>query len=273
MKNNCLILGKGFIGGRLSEAFNWPVSTQKIFCYEDILSQIKRYNPKILINCVGYTGANNVDGCELNIDKTLSANTFTPILLAEAAIRNNLKLIHISSGCIYHYDYTKQKPISESRRPDYYDLYYSRTKIYTENILTQLAEKYNILIVRIRIPLDNKPHPKNILTKLLKYKTIIGSPNSVTYIPDFMKALRHLIKINATGVFNVVCKGSLKYNKLLDIYKRYIPNFQYQMIPFEALKIKRTNLVLSTRKLEKAGFKVRPIETILEECVKEYIKF
>ncbi len=273
MKNNYLILGKGFIGERLSQAFGWPVSTQKIFRYEDILAQIKKYHPEILINCIGYTGANNVDDCELDIDKTLSANTFTPLLLAEAAIRNNLKLIHISSGCIYHYDCTKQKPISESRRPDYYDLCYSRTKIYAENVLTQLAKKHNILIARIRIPLDHRPHPKNILTKLIKYKTIIDTPNSVTYVPEFMRALQHLIKINASGVFNVVCKGSLTYNKLLDVYQQYVPDFQYTIIPFENLKMKRTNLVLSTRKLEKTGFKIKPIEAILEECVQEYIKY
>jgi biotin operon repressor len=38
------------------------------------------------------------------------------------------------------------------------------------------------------------------------------------------------------------------------------------------LGLSRTNLLLSTSKLEKSGFKVRNINSILEECVKEYLK-
>ena len=55
-----------------------------------------------------------------------------PYLAWEVAFRNPVKLVHISSGCIYHYDYSKQKPITEKDVPDYYNLFYSRTKIYAE---------------------------------------------------------------------------------------------------------------------------------------------
>lgn len=273
MRNSILILGKGFIGERLREEFSCDVSTARIATFADITSQIQKYKPQILINCIGHTGAGNVDGCELALDETLSANTYVPILLTEAAYRNKIKLVHLSSGCIFHYNYGRQRPITENPIPDYYDLYYSRSKIYAENVLRELSKRCNILIARVRVPLDCRPHPKNLLTKLINYKKVINVPNSVTYIPDFIRALKHLIKIDARGIYNVVAQGGLRYPKLLDVYCKYVPSFQYKVIDLKQLKLMRTNLILSTRKLERSGFKVRTVNEILEECVQEYSKY
>ncbi len=271
MNKRILILGKGFIGTRLreeldSEFFESPIST-----LTDAEQIISRFNPKILINCIGYTGR-NVDECEVEKDRALLANTFVPIILGEACLRRNIKLVHISSGCIYSYDYSKDKPIEEDRPADFLGLYYSRTKIYAEKALEVILRKFPVLIVRIRIPLDNRRHPKNLLAKLINYKKVIDIPNSVTYIPDFIKALKHLLKINATGIYNVVNKGVLRYPELMDVYKKYVPNFEYEKINFKKLNLVRTNLILSTKKLEKSGFKVRDIHAVLDECVRGYLK-
>jgi len=135
-----------------------------------------------------------------------------------------------------------------------------------------MAKEYGILILRIRIPLDNRPHPKNILTKLIKYGRVIDIPNSVTYLPDFLKALRHLLKIKAYGIFNTVNKYGLRYPDLLEVYKKYVPDFTYTVIDYKKLGLVRTNLVMSVKKLEKTGFAVRPIRDVLDECVKEYVR-
>lgn len=269
--NKIIILGKGFIGQRLFETLNWSICSDKIYNFEDAEKIIKRYTPRIIVNCIGYTGK-NVDECEENKDKTLISNTFVPIILAEVALRYKIKLVHISSGCIYHYDYEKDEPIKEEKISDFFDLFYSRSKIYAERALEVLIRKFNLLILRIRIPLDNKPHPKNLLTKLISYKKVIDVPNSVTYIPDFIKAISYLIKIDAKGIFNIVNRGTLRYPQLLEIYKRYVSDFKYEVISLKELNLVRTNLILSTEKLEKVGFKIRDINEVLEECVSEYVK-
>ena len=198
-----------------------------------------------------------------------------PILLAEAAFRHNIKLVHVSSGCIYHYDYKQQKPIQENCVPDYYDLFYSRTKSYAESVLMQLAERkgLNVLIARIRVPLDHQPHPKNLLTKLIKYQKVIDLPNSVTYVPDFIKAMKHLIRKDSRGIYNIVNKGGLYYPDLLNAYRKHHPEYHFEIIRLKSLGLNRTSLLMSVNKLEKTGFKVRPIRKVLEECVSEYIKF
>ncbi|MDP8216758.1 MAG: sugar nucleotide-binding protein [Candidatus Kaelpia imicola] len=275
MKNSkdVLILGKGFIGEMLERALQCSITDKYISSFRDAQKIIEEFKPKVLINCIGSTGENNVDDCEKNPDKTLMANTFVPIILSEAALRYNIKLIHISSGCIYHFNYSEDEPIAEDKIPDFFELFYSRTKIYSEQILKILAKKYSILIVKIRIPLTGFPHPKNLLTKLIEYKSIIDIPNSITYIPDFINALEHLINIGAEGIYNAVNKGGLKYSELLDVYRKYTPDFNYKIIDIKELGLVRTNLILSTDKLEKTGFKIRDIHDVLEECVKNYIKY
>jgi 3,5-epimerase/4-reductase len=271
VRGKILILGKGFIGNRLQGELQSATSGKKILSYSDIDKEIKKFKPEILINCIGHLGS-NVDECEKDLDKTLTANSFVPIILAEAAIRNNIKLIHIGSGCIYHYNYSKDIPINEDKIPDFFELFYSRSKIYSEQALSVLSRRYPILIIRIRVPLDNQPHPRNLLTKLINYKKIIEIPNSVTYIPDFINALKHLIKINATGIYNVVNKEPLIYSDLMKVYKKYVPSFKYEVIDYRNLPT-RTNLILSTDKLENSGFKVKTIHEVLEECVKSYLKY
>ena len=233
---------------------------------------IQKYKPDVLLNCIGFSGAKNVDGCEEELEKTIHANAFVPLWLAEGCLRNNIKLVHISSGCIYHYDYKKDKPHTETKVPDYFHLYYSRTKIYSEQALVNLSRKYNILIARIRIPLDDRPHPRNILTKLLSFGKVIDIPNSLTYLPDFIEALRFLIKKDARGIYNIVNKGGLRYPKLLKVYQKIVPEFTFEIMDYKMLRMSRTNLVLSSRKLEQAGFKIRCIDDVLEECVSRYLR-
>lgn len=272
MNDKILIFGEGFIGSRLQEELGCAISKKKIHSFKEAEDEVKKFAPRIIINCIGYIGR-NVDDCELDKDKTLMSNSFIPLILSEVALRNKIRLVHISSGCIYHFDYTKDKPIEEDKAPDFFELFYSRSKIYSEQVLRFVSKEYPVLIIRIRVPLDDRPHPRNILTKLIGYKKVVDIPNSVTYIPDFIKALQHLIKMEAKGIYNVVNKGSLRYPELLDVYKKYVPSFEYEVIDRKKLGLVRTNLILSTSKLEQAGFKIRSIKEVMEECVQDYLKY
>ncbi len=267
-----MVLGNGFFGNRIQQAMSCKVYGGRISSFSQAQSLAKKYKPSLIINCIGHTGI-NVDDCELDKDKTLLANCFLPVILAEVALRNNIRLVHISSGCIYHYNHLKDKPIDEDRAPDFFDLFYSRTKIYAEQALQALSSKYPILILRPRVPLDDIPHPRNLLTKLLTFNRIIDIPASVTYVPDFIRAMKHLIKIKATGIYNVVNSGRLRYTELLDIYKKYDQDFKYRKVNFNKLGLVRTNVVLSNRKLKNSGFLMPDIHEVLEGCVKNYLAY
>jgi len=271
MKNRILILGRGFIGSRLQEALHCQISSRRISTVKDVEEEIDKERPEILINCIGDTGVNNVDDCENDRDGVLLANTFIPVMLAEASLKFGIKLIHISSGCIYGFE-CGRPPRAEEERPDFFDLLYSRSKIYAERALEPMTERYDILIPRIRIPLDDIPHQRNLLTKLINYGRVIDIPNSITYIPDFIQALQHLIGIDARGIYNVVNAGALRYPELMEIFRKYTPEYQYETIDYSQLHLTRTNLLLSTEKLEKTGFATRDIHDVLEGCVRSYIE-
>ena len=271
MANKTLIIGKGFFGTRIHEAIGGEITETRITSLADALAVCDQYKPQTIINAVGFIGR-NVDDCELHKDTALTSNTIVPLLIAEACVRNRIKMIHISSGCIYHYDYEKDAPIAEDLPPDFFDLYYSRTKIYAEAQLAVLAKKIPLLILRPRVPLDDRPSPKNLLTKLITFKKVITLPNSVTYMPDFIRAFTHLMAINAVGIYHLVNKDPLYYPALMDTYKKMVPAFAYEKIDFKILNMVRTNLALSTAKLEASGFAVRTINEILKECVKNYLQ-
>ena len=147
MKQKILILGKGFIGQRLGEVWGCPPSARKIRTFEDAWEEVEKYNPEVIINCIGYTGKRNVDDCELDKDKTLLSNTFVPLILGEVALRKKIKLVHISSGCIYQFDYSQEEPIKEEKIPDFFHLFYSRSKIYAERALEVLSKEFDIPFV------------------------------------------------------------------------------------------------------------------------------
>ncbi len=271
MNKGILILGKGFIGSRLHRELGGNIDGSRIDCLHQAQKLINRYKPAIIINCIGVNGKRNVDDCELDKDAVLLANSFVPVILAEACLRNKVKFIQISSGCIFNYTQSK-KPVREDSRDYFLKLFYSRSKIYAERAIEVLARDYDILILRIRIPLSDARHPKNLLDKLVKYKKVITLPNSVTYVPDFVRAVKYLIRIKARGTYNVVNKGGLRYSKLMQVYQKYVPAFKYRQVEFSKLGLVRTNLLMSAGKLEKSGFKVRDINSVLEECVKNYLK-
>lgn len=264
------VFGAGFFGSRLAPAFKTLAMNYRLDRFDVIDRVLNVDDPTVVINCIGHAGSVNVDSCENDIDKTLMSNTFVPIMLAEACRRRKIKLVHISTGCLYHtHDF---RPLRECRTPDFYDLFYSRSKIYAERALFNLADEPNILIVRPRIPLDIFPNARNILTKVLAFDKVIDCPNSVTYMPDFIKAVRHLITIDATGIYNVVCDGGLLYSDLLNAYAKYASPRPYVIFNHKDLTTPRTNLILSTDKLKDSGFSVRNINDVLDECVKTYIQ-
>ena len=265
-----IIFGNGFIGHRIQQSFGCDQSTTHGLTVERAMDEIGAAHANVVINAIASTGRSNCDECEDNKTATLEANVLVPVILAEACYRLGKKLVHISSGCIYKYDYSYDLPLSESRVPDFFDLFYSRTKVYAEYALRPYP---NILTVRLRTPLDDRPHPRNLLTKLLGFSRVIDTPNSVTYLPDMLPALEHLIGIDAKGVYNLVCAGALYYPELLKTYELASGRkLEYVTIRPQYLGLTRTNILLSTDKLSATGFAVRDIRDVLPGCVAEYLR-
>lgn len=269
---------------RVAEALDAELVTERITndhdLYEVMADKVMNW-PEVIINCIGKTGRPNVDWCESNKPETYVSNVHVPYILAEFCKRHDIKLVHVSSGCIYQGD-NEGRGWSESDTPNFTGSFYSATKAMAE----QLVSTYdNTLILRMRMPIDGTPSGRELIGKLLKYDKIINTPNSVTVIDDFLYALEALIENNATGIFNIVNPEPVTHKQILDIYQE-ISGKTINKELIDASKLvtaaPRSNCVLNTEKIQSLDVPVdggkwvvspmRNTEAALRDVITKYVQ-
>lgn len=223
--------------------------------------------PDIVINCAGKTGRPTIDWCEEHKEETLHANVTGPLVLQEECSKRGIYWVHLSSGCIYAGD-KGGAGFTEEDEPNFGGSFYSRTKIWSEQILKEFS---NVLILRLRMPFDDTTSDRSLITKLQKYSKLNDHPNSITYLPDFLKAASVLIDRRKTGIYNVVNAGAVSAYDIIESYKRIInPSHVAERLQeadvSSVTKVPRSNCILSIAKLEKEGIFMRPVEEAVEEA-------
>lgn len=261
---NYLIIGNGFVGNylykNLSKRVLYP---NKLTSCNQIRDLLNRYPDYVLINCAGKIGRPNVDWCDENKENTFDANVRLPMMINEVAKDMDRYWIHISTGCIYQ-GYSKEW--NEEDNPNFYGSFYSRTKIWAEEILNK-----GCLILRIRMPISEDTNPSSYLNKILNFakNQVIKNTNqnSITYMEDFKDALIHLSNNKYSGIFNIVNEGSMSIPNILDRY-----NIKYTLFEGkdEDTMRRRSNCVLSIDKLINTGFKMPSIQDRLDN-IKELV--
>jgi dTDP-4-dehydrorhamnose reductase len=231
---------------------------------------ITEFQPTIIINAIGKVGKPNVDWCEDHREETFQSNVMVPIMLREACKKREIFWVHISSGCVY-YSHHENQVYSEDNEPNFYGSFYGRTKINIERIL----KEFGVLQLRPRMPFDEYPHPRNLITKLVNYKRVIDVPNSITHVHDFLRIMEVLMVKRETGIWNVVNKNPITHPEILEMYQEIVDkDFQYEVVDLDKfnseVKARRSNCVLSVEKLEKYGIPIPEVHDVMEECLKRY---
>jgi len=268
-----LILGKGFIGTRFNGYLKDSVlSDKRIISIQDVKDEIEKHDPDIIINCIGKTGRPNIDWCETHKGETMFSNVVVPAMIAQACEEKKIRMVHIGSGCIFEGD-NNGKGFTEDDTPNFYGSFYSRTKIISEQIL----KEFEVLILRIRMPIDDIPNERNLITKLLGYEKLINIPNSITIIPDLLMVAEKLLEKNQTGIFNVVNSGHERHKELLNLYNELSDTKkEFSIITGDELdhiiKAGRSNCILSINKLADLGIKMPNIQDSIKNILKKYIE-
>lgn len=275
-----LVVGNGFVASHLPSDYNrtdWRVYPAG-FNIENLLIT---YKPDVLINAIGFCGSPNIDQCEVEKVKTNEANTLIPIMLANECEKQSVQLVHIGSGCVF----CGENPGSFSEMGEYFDSggwketdfanpasYYARTKYATDLVLEQIS---CACILRIRMPISSKNHPRNLINKLRGYKQIIDIPNSMTFMSDLVRCIAWVIEKEVRGIYNVVNPEPTSAKAIMEAYQSLIPEHQFEVISEKQLdaltKAKRSNCILNGAKLKEAGFHMTPTRTALELCMQDYI--
>lgn len=251
------VLGGGYLGKKIARYLGAELDTRMVYTVQDVQemtfvhvdNDYLRYD--WIINAIGKTGTPNVDWCDLpeNRRETFMANVLVPMHIAEGTKREGVKMLHISSGCIYD----GAGPFTEEDPPNFEKSFYSFTKKTAERVL----EHYDhVLTTRIRMPITADDSPRNLVNKLLKYEKIIDTPNSVTTEGELLAAIKALIDADARGIYNVVSPTPITHKRILEIYDEVKGTQNVKEKTFikpEDLEVAtpRTNTVLSSEKLAK----------------------
>lgn len=283
---NILLLGKGYIGSNLAEYFisksdiKSNIYSKKDLNYLDIntLNKYLQQNQSIqidyIINCAGYTGRPNVEGCENDKETCWKYNVKLPILLTEVASYWNIPIIHISSGCVYT---GYEKDYTEEDEPNF-GIYNQNSSFYskTKHACELSLKSSNSYIFRIRMPFSQKSSQRNYIDKILKYENLISYNNSLTNINDLNEFIYKFINLKNKpeyGIYNVTNHGSANAKEITQILKKYnLENKNWKFLNQDEMnfKVARSNCVLSTEKIKKLNLELPNILCSIENAISKF---
>lgn len=274
MDERIVVFGPGFLGTRLARDLpSTTLSRADITDRRAIETVLAELAPQVVINAAGKTGKPNVDWCETHQIETYRSNVGGPLVLAEACAKRGIYLVHLGSGCIF---YGPSATLGGWREDDFANpsAFYSRTKYAADLVLSRLP---NVAVLRLRMPIDSEPGPRNLITKLAQYKQVVDVENSVTVVEDLVSVIAGIIQKRATGVFHATNAGTMRHRDLLTLYRELVnPTHETELIGEADLVARglaakpRSNCVLASPRLDALGLGMRPIHIALLDTMTKF---
>lgn len=240
-----LVLGNGFIGKPLAEYLEADVFQKRLneLTIDDFTLNTADLDPyDVIINTAAKT---SIDWCEKNKEETFDTNVIQAVRIAKLAKETGSKYVFFSSGCIFKSDETGNVNYEDSvPNPQ---CFYTYTKLMAEQLLEEVARE--TLIIRPRLLISEKSHPRNTIDKLLKYKQIINTQESATILEDLLPKVKELINENATGSFNIFNEGIITPSEIAGIF-----NHPHEIITKDELdlitlgKARRVSTILGSKR-------------------------
>jgi len=267
---------------------------------------LKSHRPGLVIHCAGFTGKPNVDACEAQRTETIVGNIVLAQTIAQACDATGVRLGAVSSGCLYTGAKVQNEDGSWTIRedltaPDLAGLltsrstrirgfeecdapnftfengssFYSGTKVIAEKALLAFPSAY---VWRLRIPFEERDHPRNYLTKLQTYPKLYQNWNSLSHLGDFASACVRIWESGLPGgAYNVVNPGYVSTREVVELIKtlrrpEWEPPFWRDDKEFyqKAALARRSNCLLETTKLAQSGIKMRGVPEALTDALRHW---
>lgn len=280
-KLTVLVFGRGYVGQhyldhclRKNEYFALATGAD-IAEPDEVCEAILRARPDVVINAAGKTHGNrltNTRGCEespVMEKETTRSNDVGPSVVADICAGKGIFLVHIGTGSLYCGD-NGGAGFSEEDRPNALDSHYARTKFAgDQNVVASDAG----VVLRIQMPLSNRRHERNLLTKLADARTVYDINNSVTVLEDLMSATDALIDERPRGIFNVVNPHPISHWDIVKSFRRRFPNHigRHEVAGVEAAEAAGYHsCVLSISKLQSFGVQLLDSWQAVERQLRTY---
>jgi len=243
---------------------------------------LRREKPEFLINAAGYTGKPNVDACELHKTECLLGNGVLPGTIAQACTAAGVPWGHVSSGCIFTGARPDGSGFTETDTPNFTFRtdncsFYSGTKALGEEVLAGFDQVY---VWRLRIPFNEVDNPRNYLSKLMRYNTLLEATNSISQLEEFVAATFACWEKRVPfGTYNVTNPGQVTTHEVVELIKKTgVSAKQFTFFKDEAefmqtaAKTPRSNCVMNSAKLAATGIKLTPVHDAVERDLRRWVK-
>ena len=274
---------RGWIGKQFVEYLNknnveYVEADERADNEKAVEKEIIDTNPTHIISFIGRTyggNFNTIDYLEQpgKLVDNVRDNLYAPMVLSILAKKYNIHFTYLGTGCIFNAFEPEESYVDEEAKPDFFGSSYSIVKGYTDRLQHMFSA--NTLNLRIRMPIVNYSHDRNFITKILKYDRICSVSNSMTVLEDMYPIILDMMNNKTTGTFNMVNKGIISHNEILEMYKKYIDNdFTWKNFTIEEQNLillsMRSNIQLSNDKLYNLYPNIPDIKTSVEKCIKTY---
>jgi 3,5-epimerase/4-reductase len=274
------IFGPGWLGKKIKDYLTYPeyqaflvTRSFDITKPEKVVEILNIIKPDVVINAAGKTGRPNIDWCELpeNRDLTYRVNVLGASLLAAECYRLKIRMIHLSSGCIFDGLPPDPMGFTESDEPNPQS-YYAQTKVEAEREVMDELDG-NAAVLRLRMPISGDVIDRNLIYKLTHYSRVMDVFNSVTCVDSLLDTIHLLIQGRHTGIFHVVNPGPVYHRDILKWYRKIVdPGFKFEIVPQSEIKTLagRSNCILQTLALDALGINLPRADRSIKNVLKEY---
>ena len=283
-----LLGGSGYVGGAFQEYFRKQqiefrsiARSEYDYTDKDALDKLlKDTKPDFLINAAGYTGKPNVDACELHKAECLDGNAVLPGTIREVCESYKITWGQVSSGCIYTGRREDGAGFTEDDTPNFSFRtnncsFYSGSKALGEEVLEGAEDCY---IWRLRIPFNHENSPRNYLSKLINYDTLLEAENSISHLEEFVRCCTETYtKKVPFGIYNVTNTGFVTTREVADLIKTHLlPDKEFKFFSDEdefmqiAAKTPRSNCVMDNSKLLSTGIEIREVHDAVIQSLRDW---
>lgn len=251
---------------------------------EELMTEMSAFGPTHIVSMLGRThmdGINTVDCLETPKGSiaNFNDNVYAPLALSEIANKFHVHYTYLGTGCIFHYPqnelavelaaggetkFAEEKTVVDEKlvlETDYefypsddanfFGSSYSVAKGVVDSLfrLKSKTSNSNHLNVRIRMPVVGYHDPRNLVTKVLKYDSVIDIPNSITYLPECLPILCKMMEVCKTGTVHLTNPDTVSPAEIVRAIRGFVKVASKAEIE-KTLKSKRSNCALNTDDLK-----------------------
>ena len=208
-----IIGAKGLLGSDcvelLRDAFSLvPVTRSQLDVTDrdQVLRVLGEIRPDIILNCSGFT---HVDACEEDQETARLVNAVGPRWLAEAALRLDAYLIHLSTDYVFDGRKALPEPYHEEDAAAPLNVY-GRTKLEGEEAVRATTPNHLIVRTGWLYGINGRSFPKAVLQQALRGRNLtvvadqFGSP---TWSRTLAQQIRVLMEARTMGTVHATAQG------------------------------------------------------------------